>query len=170
MALEALLGEYVPRIYRFALRLTQDRHEAEDLTQDTFLKAWRSRRQLRNPQAVKVWLMQIAVNLWRDRLRQKHRRLRPISLAGEEQAATDVSPDQALTNQEELHRVLAAMDALPDRQREVLYLHACEGLCLAEIAEVLQITPEAVKSSLSLARKKMRSQWENPCQNPFPTT
>jgi RNA polymerase sigma-70 factor (ECF subfamily) len=161
MTVEALLGEYAPRVYRFALRLTQDPHEAEDLTQDTMLKAWRARRQLRTAAAAKVWLLQIAVNLWRDRLRQRRRRLRLVGAVGEEQEAADASPDREVAAHEELRRALTAMDALPDRQREVLYLHACEGLCLAEIAEVLQITPQAVKASLSLARKKMRQQLED---------
>ncbi len=53
------------------------------------------------------------------------------------------------------------MDALPERQREVLYLHACEGFSLAEIAEILSLSPEAVKASLSLARKRMRQKLQD---------
>ena len=56
-----------------------------------------------------------------------------------------------------LERALTAMDELPPRQREVLHLHACEQLELAEIAEVLAISSDAVKASLSMARKRMRS-------------
>ena len=53
-------------------------------------------------------------------------------------------------------RALAAMDQLPPRQRQVLHLVTCEGLSLAEVSEVLEVEPSAVKSSLSLARKEMR--------------
>ncbi|MDZ4783565.1 MAG: sigma-70 family RNA polymerase sigma factor, partial [Planctomycetia bacterium] len=58
---------------------------------------------------------------------------------------------------EEVARAVAALDALPPRQREVLYLFACEGLNLTEIAGVLKCKHDAVKMNLSLARKKMRS-------------
>jgi RNA polymerase sigma-70 factor (ECF subfamily) len=64
--------------------------------------------------------------------------------------------EQQLAEQEELQRALAALDALPPRQREVLYLNACEDLSLREIAEILGISADAAKSSLALARKKLR--------------
>src|SRR5712692_4928022 len=65
-----LLEEYVPRVYRFALRLTNDPHAAEDLTQETLLRAWRRRGLLRDPRAARVWLFRITANLWRDQLRR----------------------------------------------------------------------------------------------------
>src|SRR5712692_6946834 len=65
-----LLEEYVPRVYRFALRLTNNPHAAEDLTQETMLRAWRGRWLLRNPQTFRVWLFRITANLWRDQLRR----------------------------------------------------------------------------------------------------
>jgi RNA polymerase sigma factor (sigma-70 family) len=63
---------------------------------------------------------------------------------------------------------MEAMDWLPSRQREVLCLHACQQLSLAEIAEVLQLSPEAVKASLSLARKKMRRWLNDLCPDRYP--
>jgi RNA polymerase sigma-70 factor, ECF subfamily len=71
------------------------------------------------------------------------------------------SPDRKIIVKEELLRVRETMDALPDRQREVLYLHTCEGFSLPEIAEILDISREAVKSSLSLARKRMRQKLQD---------
>jgi RNA polymerase sigma factor (sigma-70 family) len=61
------------------------------------------------------------------------------------------------------------MDSLPPRQREVLYLHACEELSIVEIADVLEITTQAAKSSLSLARKSMRGRLRDLCEDRFPT-
>ena len=78
-------------------------------------------------------------------------------------------PVQQVIDREDVQRTLDAMDKLPPRQREVLYLHACEGLCLAEIADVLDISSDAVKASLSLARKRMRRQLEDLCPDRFPT-
>jgi RNA polymerase sigma-70 factor (ECF subfamily) len=151
------LEEWVPRVYRFALRLSNDPHAAEDLTQETFLRAWRQRDRLRNPGAVRVWLFRITANLWRDQLR-RGRSL--VARAGplEDTPAGRGSPERQVSGQEELGRALEAMAALPDRQREVLYLSACEGLASAEIATVLGISPDAAKASLSLARKRIRQQ------------
>jgi RNA polymerase sigma-70 factor (ECF subfamily) len=164
-----LLEEYVPRIYRFALRLTHDPHAAEDLTQETMLRAWRQRGRLRHPPAARVWLFRITVNLWRDQLRRGRS---PVAQAGplpDNRAGHTPTPDCAAAGQEDFRRALAAMDQLPQRQRDVLYLNACEGLSAAEIASVLGIRYDAVKASLCLARKKLREQLNDLFQDLFPT-
>jgi RNA polymerase sigma-70 factor (ECF subfamily) len=155
---QALLEQYVSRVFGFALRMTGDRHAAEDLTQETLLRAWRRQKQLRDPGQARVWLFQIAANVWRDQLRR--RRLPPEqagSLAAELMGLA-MGPAQEIEIREESARALAALDKLPPRQREVLYLSACEGLKASQIAEILDCTSAAVKVNLSLARKKMREQ------------
>jgi RNA polymerase sigma-70 factor (ECF subfamily) len=150
------LEDWVPRVYRFALRLTADVNLAEDLTQETFLRAWRQRGSLREPQATRVWLFRITANLWRDRLRRGRS---PIAQAGPldgQQLCPMQLPEHAAANHEELAKALAAMDGLPPRQREVLYLCACEGMTPTEAAEVLQTSADAAKANLSLARKRIR--------------
>jgi len=164
-----LLEEHVPRVWRFALRLTGDRDQAEDLTQETLLRAWRHRRRLRDPSKARVWLFKIAANLWRDQARRARRRSEETTSSADELPSSNMPPDQQLVDREDVQRTLDAMDKLPPRQREVLYLHACEGLCLAEIADVLDISSDAVKASLSLARKRMRRQLEDLCPDRFPT-
>ncbi len=164
------MEEYVPRVYRFALRLTGDRHRAEDLTQDVLLRAWRHRDRLRDRGAARVWLFQIAANLWRDDVRRQQRRPRQVGPPADEQHGTAMPPDREAILQEDLRRALEAMDGLPARQREVLYLHVCEELSLAEIAAVLQISTDAVKASLSVARKKLRRQLTDVCRDRFPAT
>ncbi len=152
------MDEYLPRVYRFALRLTGSRQEAEDLAQETFLKAWRRRGQLRDDRSSVVWLFTICKNLWNDRLRRKTRRPKVVGTPDEHES-TAAGPDHNMMVQDDLRRVLEAMDLLPARQREVLYLHACDGLSLREIAEVLEITSEAAKASLFEARKRLRRQF-----------
>lgn len=147
------------RVFGFALRLTGDRHAAEDLSQEAFLRAWRKIGSLRDERREKVWLFQITANLWRDQLRR--RRLAPERAGSleEELPGRCAFPDDAAEQREEVARALVALDALPNRQREVMYLSACEGMAHAEIATVLGCTTDAVKTNLSLARKKLREQF-----------
>jgi RNA polymerase sigma-70 factor (ECF subfamily) len=163
-----LLEQHVADVYRFALRLTRNCHQAEEITQETFVRACRQSGRLRDRNAARVWLLRIAVNLWRDQVRREKRRGEPTELPLDGQQCTKMLPEQELTDQEDVQRALEAMDLLPSRQREVLYLHACEELSLAEIAKVLEISPEAVKASLSLARKKMRRWLGDVCRDRFP--
>jgi DNA-directed RNA polymerase specialized sigma24 family protein len=87
----------------------------------------------------------MTANLWRDEARRQSRRPACTALLAEDQPGTNVAPAQQLIDREDVKRALDAMDELPSRQREVLYLHACEALSLAEIAGVLGISSEAVK-------------------------
>jgi RNA polymerase sigma-70 factor (ECF subfamily) len=163
-----LLQECVPRVYRFALRLTRNPHAAEDLTQETFLRAWRSHELLRHPEAVQVWLFRIAANLWRDQVRRGQL---PVGRAGplpEQVVGSDQTPQRKVNDQEDLHRAMEAMEALPQRQREVLYLSACEGLSAAEVSVVLDISTDAVKANLCLARKKLRLELKDLYEDRFP--
>jgi RNA polymerase sigma-70 factor (ECF subfamily) len=151
------LEEWLPQVYRFARRLTADADAAEDLAQETLLRAWRHRSRLRDQGSARVWLFRIAANLWRDGLRRK--RL-PTAHAGPVDDVPDSPrpPERCAVGREDLARALAALDRLPPRQRDVLYLLACEGLSIAEIATVLRTSPAAAKASLSVARKKLREQ------------
>jgi RNA polymerase sigma-70 factor, ECF subfamily len=153
------VDEYLPRVFRFALRLTGSRQEAEELAQETFLRAWRRRSQLRDPNATAPWLFTIAKNLWDDRLRHKARRPAAFERLEDDHQSTASGPDHDLVVQDDLRRVLEGMNALPARQREVLYLCACEGLSVREISQVLGITSEAAKASLCEARKRLRRQF-----------
>jgi RNA polymerase sigma-70 factor (ECF subfamily) len=152
-----LLEAHITPLYHFALRLAGSRH-AEDLAQETLLRAWRERRSLRDSRVTRVWLLQIAVNVWRDWLRRGRS---PVAQAEPMSAECHIgsgthSPERVLEERDAVQRVLAGLDQLPPRQREVLYLYACEQLSMGEIAAVLETTPSAVKANLSLARKRMR--------------
>lgn len=151
------LEEFGPRLYRFAWRLSGDPHVAEDLAQETLLRAWRSRDSLRDPERLRIWLFRICANLWRDEGRKR-------SVRGPLLAPETVEHDRAMQSpwtstsetRDETSQVLAVMAELPQRQREILHLAACEGLNAIQIAEVLETTPGAVRSSLSLARQGVR--------------
>lgn len=150
------LEVWVSRVYRFAVRLCGDRHAADDVTQETFLRAWPRRKKLRDESAMRAWLFRIAVNVWRDRCRRNQSPIAQARPADQELISMMPWPDRLAEHQEELVLALQAMDRLPDRQREVLYLCACESMTPTEAAEILGTTPEAAKASLSVARKKVR--------------
>lgn len=151
------LAEHVPHVYRLALRLTGDRHRAEDLTQETFLRAWKKRQQLKDRRAERVWLFRIAANLWKDELRTRAR-AGTVSSLPDDASGSEPPPDQAAETRESLARALELLDRLPVRQRTVLYLTAVESLSLSEVGEILGIDPNTVKVNLSHARKRMREQ------------
>jgi RNA polymerase sigma-70 factor (ECF subfamily) len=163
-----LLEEYIPRVYRFALRLCGNSAAAEDLTQETFLRAWKARLRLRDPKALRVWLFRITANLWRDQLRRHQSRVARAGPLPAEQPDSTPAPERQAAGRDELRRALVAMDDLPPRQREVLYLSACDGLSVSEIADILEISSDSVKASLSLARKSIRQRLSDLFQELFP--
>jgi RNA polymerase sigma-70 factor (ECF subfamily) len=155
------LAEHVPHVYRFALRLSGDVHRAEDLTQETFLRAWKGREKLKDNRAARVWLFRIAANLWKDDLRRSETRTED-SQAESFTVSASASAERMLESREELEQALKMLDSLPPRQRAVLYLAAVEELSLGDIGEILQITYNDAKVNLSLARKRMRERVAKP--------
>ncbi|HUG20890.1 MAG TPA: RNA polymerase sigma factor, partial [Planctomycetaceae bacterium] len=139
---------HLPSVYRFVLRLTQDPHRAEDLTQETFLRAWKNRQQLRDNRAVRVWLFRIAHNLWNDELRRGSRQP-PMEHRVEQIVDIKADSPEADTDlNEEFQKVLTIIESLPPRQREVMHLSSVEGLSVAEISDVLDLNRNAVKVNL----------------------
>jgi RNA polymerase sigma-70 factor, ECF subfamily len=147
------IEEHVGSVYRYALRLAGRTEAAEDLTQETLLRGWRNRSKLCDARAARVWLLRIATNLWNDELRRAKFR---TQLLVDEPPCPRILPLTAIDDRENVRLALAAMDELPPRQRQVLYLATCEDLGHSEIAEILEISEPAVKANLSLARKEMR--------------
>jgi len=161
------IEEHVGSVYRYALRLTGRPDLAEDLAQDTLLRGWRKRHSLRDSRAARVWLLQIATNLWTDYVR---RRPETSESLVDDARCTDPPPFDAANHRENVRLAFAAMDDLPPRQRQVLYLVTCEALANGEVATVLEISEAAVKANLSLARKEMRRRlkelYEEVCGRP----
>src|SRR5271154_5250455 len=122
------------------------------------LRAWRSRRWLRDPEAARAWLFRIAANIWRDQLRRQRSALgRTVPLSPEVAARVPPAEQQAAAN-EDLRLALDALEQLPDAQRQAIYLRTCENLSAAEVAAVLHTTADSVKANLCAARKKLREQ------------
>lgn len=162
---EAVMAAWRPRIFRFALASLRDRDDAETVTQDCFLKAYRSWSQFRGESSVQTWLMQIAVNLVRDVAR--NRRFQFWKRAGK--TAVDLesarewipdrgaSPEDLAAARQQVAAVWSVVDELSERQRTVFLLRFLEGMEPAEIEAVTGITRAAVKVHLFRAVRAVRS-------------
>jgi RNA polymerase sigma-70 factor (ECF subfamily) len=150
---DELVAAHADAIYRYALRLTRNTQHAEDLTQETLLRGWQRRATLRDAAAARVWLLRIATNLHRDGLRAA-RPLAPYPPA--EAGSPRLGVEARMEQRECVARALAALDELPARQRQVMHLVTIEQLSHQHAAAVLEISVEALKASLSLARREMR--------------
>ncbi|MBN1475647.1 RNA polymerase sigma factor [Candidatus Sumerlaeota bacterium] len=159
---EAVFEEFVlahrRRIHGLLVGLVGDVDEAEDLAQEVFVRVWRARRRFRPASDPWPWLASIAVNAVRDAARRRRRRpvCDPLESQGELTAAGPCPMGNA-SDREILERVRAALPLLPERQRQVLVLHAHAGLEPSEIAKVLRIRANAVRVSLHHARKRLRA-------------
>ena len=153
MAQAALVNRHMPVVWRVAFRLLKDRQEAEDVTQETFLRAWKMLPDWEDRAKFSTWACTVAVNLCRDRLKKK----KPVLMDElPEHTDTALRPDQALHQKQASGRITAMVDALPERQREALTLCAFEGMGNIEAASAMGISVEALESLLARARRKLR--------------
>ena len=153
------IGDAYPRILRYARTLARDPTEAEDLTQEAFLRAFRARDTLQDPQARLSWLYRIATHAWVDRVRQRARRPEESDDAVEEAELADASPGlQQVIEQSEMSAcVQDYLVGLPDGYRAVVLLHDLHELPGPQIADMLDLSVATVKIRLHRARLKLRA-------------
>ena len=157
---------YRPAVFRFILASLRDQDDAESLTQDCFLKAYRYRHQFRGDAALKTWLMQIAANLVRDLTRSRRfqfwKRAHSTAVCAhnllEFVSSGDASPETTTLVQERLTAIWTATGNLPEKQRAVFLLRFVEDMDLLEIAAVLGTSEGTVKSHLFRALHAVREQ------------
>lgn len=147
---EALYRLHAGEVFRFALHLSADRSEAEDITSETFVRAWSAGRPVR-ALTVRAYLFTIAYNLFR----RGRRRSRPQAVLDDELADEAPWPDEAAGQRAQLRAVLGAMQALDPVDRAVLLMHAVHGLPYDDIARALGISVAAAKVKTHRARKTL---------------
>lgn len=159
-------GDY-QRIFRYIMSMVHDTAEAEDLTQETFLRAYRSRNTLREAGAQTAWLYRIATHVCLDRLRQYARRgpkEADIDLDLVEVAEPNTPSLQKTLERDEMSGcVQNYLNHLPDNYRAVILLHDVHELTALEIAQLLGESLDNVKIRLHRARHKLKIALEGGC-------
>ena len=158
-AFEALVRRHQAAVFRVALRMLGSRADAQDATQETFVRAWRALPAFRRQSAVSTWLYRIVTRRCLDLITSR----RLTAGLDELDFASDSDPVQATEERERLRAVTRAIAALPGEQRAALVLREFEGLAYQEVADVLGTSLAAVKGRIHRARLAVIEQirgWE----------
>ncbi len=169
-AFEEMVSRYWDRIYAMVHQLLRNQQDAEEVTQDAFIRAHRGLENFRGDSAFSTWLYQIATNLARNRYWYWWRRKRDKTVSFDqpvgEDNATPLSeifvtesetPEDATITQELVDTIADGMDKLSPKHREILVLRNVKNLTYEEIAGILQISIGTVKSRIARARESLRS-------------
>jgi RNA polymerase sigma-70 factor, ECF subfamily len=160
-----LVSSHERMVFQLALHLMGDRDEALDLSQEVFLRVFRTLHTFRGQSALRTWIYRIAINQARNRQRWWRRRRRSDQVQLEHhvqdhgelrQPGDGDAPDRAFARQEMAKRLWAALDELPFDQRTVIVLREIDGMSYDEIAESLNVAVGTVKSRLTRARQTLR--------------
>lgn len=159
---DAVVRVYWPRVFRFALVSLRDPDAAETLAQDCLLKAYQAREHFRGESKVQTWLMQIAVNLVRDRIRNRRLQFWKRFSEPVDPALPDGgrSPEALLLAGERVSAVWHACEDLPERQRTVFLLRFVEDMEVLEIAAATGMKEGTVKTHLFRALRAVRERLE----------
>ena len=154
-AIQALVARKLPRMLALAQRMLNDPVEAEDVAQETMLKAWRQAPRWKPGRArFDTWLHRVALNLCYDRLRR--RREVPTDTVPD-RPDPGPAPDAGLMASDLGVRVDAALAGLPERQREAIVLCHYQELGNIEAAALMEVSVEALESLLSRGRRALRA-------------
>lgn len=162
-----LVADHERMVYSLALHLLGNRDEALDLSQEVFLRVFRTIHSFRGQSSLKTWIYRIVINQARNRQRfwRRRRRADQVSLDqhvaehGElTQPGDGTSPERALVRKELATRLWSALDGLPFDQRSVVVLREIDGLSYDDIAFSLGVAVGTVKSRLTRARQTLRQE------------
>lgn len=154
---EALMSDHHAEIYRYVLRVTGRRQDADDLSQETFLRAFRAHRTLPPDANSRAWLFAIATNLTRNHFRsQKRRRLAYAAAVAEARETDEERPDAITFSQEIGTAVDQVISALPLKQRLAFLQRKVHGLDYEAIGQSLACSAETARAHVFQALRKVR--------------
>jgi len=159
-AWDELVRRYMKEAYYLSLKLSGHHQDAEDISQDAFVRIYGSLARFRQETSFKNWLYKIILNLFINRKKKASRVLLDSDLRTHSLPVTEKiqEPKNAVLTEESQRVIRGKINLLPERQKAVLTLYTYEGCSCDQIAELLGISYESVKMNLSLARKRMREE------------
>lgn len=150
-ALRELIERHRERLFRLAYRLLNDRDDASDAIQETFIRLWKHARRYNPNQSLSTWLCTICARRCYDELRRRQRHRKILAeMPAEDVQSDDLAADELLTL---LHRTIAT---LPPKQRVVYRLREIECLSTDEVATATHMSADQVKANLFVARNSVR--------------
>lgn len=154
-----LAARLLPRVVNHASRMLGDRTEADDVAQEAMMRLWRVAPEWRQGEAkVSTWLYRVTANLCLDRLRKR----RDVLSDTETNPVDDsLAADEVLQQQDRLDALQAALNTLPERQRQAVVLRHIEGLANPQIAEIMEISARAVESLTARAKRALAAELEH---------
>lgn len=155
------LSKNQDRIFSYAMYMLRNREDAEDVTQEVFVKMWRNwddiQKEKREP-----WILKVTHNYCIDMLRKKHSPKKSWSTLEEKHTAklsieNSITPEKQLEMTETQKAILVAMSDMPDKMRSMMLLHYYQGEKFETIAEMMDMSLSAVKTSMHRGRKQLKS-------------
>lgn len=145
------------KLYRFALRFLNDEDEARDVVQEVLIKVWNKRENMDQLENMEAWCMRITRNLSLDKLKSKHKKQTDPLKEGFDMSSADHETPYRRTEMTDTMKTIAHfIQALPDKQRQVIQLRDVEGYSYQEISEIMEIDMNQVKVNLFRARKAVK--------------
>lgn len=162
-AFEDIVREYEKNVYNIALRMSGDREDALDISQESFMKAYHSLHSYRGDSRFSVWLYRIVSNTCLDFLRERKRRAEvPLEREDEEgeREQADIrderlSPETLFEQKVTREALRRGLESLPEDQRKILLLREIQGFSYEEIGQILSLESGTVKSRIFRARRKL---------------
>lgn len=151
---------YSSRLFRLAYRLMGNREEAEDIVQEVYLKLWGMRTELPNYNSIEALSVRITRNLCLDLLRRRKTTHEVIKQQQNKPETYPETPDQVYEKEEKAEMIHTLIAALPEPQRSLVHLRHLEGKEYEEISEMVNMNVNAIRVSISRARKQMREMLE----------
>jgi RNA polymerase sigma-70 factor, ECF subfamily len=157
-AFQELVEKYKQKVFYMALDMTGNHHDAEDLSQEVFMKVFTAIKDFRGEAKLSSWLYRIAMNTCIDKTRRKHLKLVDIDDRVYEQATPGKNPEQLLQDRATQDQIEQALQKLPPRQRSIFVMRHYNELMLKEIAEALGISEGTVKAQLFRAIQRLQKE------------
>ena len=144
------------KLYRFAFNIVKNEELAKDVVQECMIKVWEKRDEVKHINNLEAWCMQVTRNKALDKLRSKHVKKTDLFEVEFDTRKEKDTPVVLTERNEIMNRIQFLIDALPSRQREVMQLRDIEGYSYKEIADMLEIDINLVKTNLFRARRKLK--------------